>query len=107
MNDSERYKSPEPDIENQKLDNSEIDSAGKRFLITFVWAFPIFIYFLLLPFSHMRIYHFIGFVFVTFMSGLVAMVVPSRYKFVYVGIGLLGASLVSSMIFALIAMSVY
>jgi hypothetical protein len=90
MNDNSAYKTPEANLNEHKNVKSVKISVGKRFLITFLWAFLMYMAFLLLSSAKEDLhFQFIGFVFFSFCSGIVAMLIPTKYKIIFVSTGIL------------------
>lgn len=102
MTDDELRYTPATDTESAKSDNGKAVSPGRRFLITFLWAFPIFMAFVLgfTPREDLAM-GVLGSAIWAALCGLIGMLIPSQNKSVFVTIsvasGLVGALIIGTM----------
>lgn len=96
MEEQNIYKTPEADVENLHSATLVNLSFGKRFLITFLWGLPIYIFFVVFytP-SETWFYGFIGSIVFSSGSGIIAILIPSKYKTVFVSIGVFSGLVVA------------
>ncbi len=88
MDEDDIYKTPEADLENQKKDKSVRISFGKKFIITFLWAVPTFMFFVMVYTPKERwLAGLIGSVVLSLLSGIIGMFIPSKNKIVIVSLG--------------------
>jgi hypothetical protein len=90
MQDNNLYRPPQSSLLDSRTESPKRSTIGKRFLITLSWAFPIFA--VISTWStemNQWLTVIAGSFIIAIFCGVIAMCIPTRYKSVYVSIGVL------------------
>jgi hypothetical protein len=97
---------PKSDLKKQDKQLPTKVPVHKRFLITFLWAAPIFSLIILLAAPrNIQTYCLGGAMMLSLFSGLVAMLIPAKYKAVFVGVAIFVTIELAAMIGIIIALN--